>query len=373
MNPISSIPALLLLEDGTVFYGRSAGKIGTTTGEICFNTGMTGYQEIYTDPSYSGQILVHTAAHIGNYGIEQDEFESRHIQISGLVCKNFSPTFSRKLASGSLQSYAVDQNLVAIYDIDTRALVKHIRNKGAMNALISSEEIPMEGLLEILRNIPSMEGLELASGVSTPEAYIMGNESAEFRVAVLDLGAKKSIMTNLTDRDCLVKVFPAKTSYQEMKAWNPHGFMISNGPGDPAPVDFAIRAVKSILENHDPLFGICLGQQILALALGIPTFKMHHGHRGANHPVKNLMTDRCEITTQNHGFSVDPEAIKASSEVEITHINLNDQTIEGFRVLNKPAFAVQYHPEASPGPHDARYLFDNFIQNLHSYKETPIL
>ena len=366
MNPISSIPALLLLEDGTVFHGRSAGKIGTTTGEICFNTGMTGYQEIYTDPSYSGQILVQTAAHIGNYGIEKDEFESKNIQISGLVCKNFSATYSRKLASGSLQNYSVDQNLVAIYDLDTRALVKHIRDKGAMNALISSEEIPMEQLQEILHSIPSMEGLELASRVSTSEAYELGNESSEFRVAVLDLGAKKSIMTNLTDRDCFVKVFPAKTPYEEMKAWNPNGFMISNGPGDPAPVDFAIKAVKSMLEHNDPLFGICLGQQILALALGIPTFKMHHGHRGANHPVKNLITDRCEITTQNHGFSVDPEAIKASSEVEITHINLNDHTIEGFRVLNKPAFAVQYHPEASPGPHDARYLFDNFIHNLRS-------
>jgi len=370
MNPISSIPALLLLEDGTVFYGRSAGKIGTTTGEICFNTGMTGYQEIYTDPSYSGQILVHTSAHIGNYGIEKDEFESNHIQISGLVCKNFSATYSRKLASGSLQNYGVDQNLVAIYDLDTRALVKHIRDKGAMNALISSEDIPMEQLKEMLGQIPSMEGMELASKVSTPEAYLLGEENSEFRVAVLDLGAKKTIMTNLTDRNCLVKVFPAKTSYEEMKSWNPDGFMISNGPGDPAPVDFAIRAVKSMLDKEDPLFGICLGQQILALALGVPTLKMHHGHRGANHPVKNIITNRCEITTQNHGFSVDPEAIKANEHIEITHINLNDQTIEGFRVKGKPAFAVQYHPEASPGPHDARYLFDQFIHNMHSKKES---
>jgi len=364
MNPIASIPALLLLEDGTVFHGRSAGKIGTTTGEICFNTGMTGYQEIYTDPSYSGQILIHTCAHIGNYGVEDREIESNHIQIAGLVCKNFSASYSRKQASGSLQNYSVNQNLVAIYDVDTRSLVKHIRDKGAMNALISSEELSMEELQKILKNIPTMEGQELASHVSTHESYTLGDPSAEFRVALLDLGVKKSIVTNLTSRNCFVKVFPAKTSYSEMKAWNPNGFMISNGPGDPAAVDFAIQTVKSIMKNSDPLFGICLGHQLLALSMGIPTHKMHHGHRGANHPVLNLITGKSEITTQNHGFSVDAQAIRAHEDIEITHMNLNDQTIEGFRVKSKPAFAVQYHPEASPGPHDARYLFDNFIQSF---------
>ena len=365
MNPISTIPALLLLEDGTIFHGKSAGKIGTTTGEICFNTAMTGYQEIYTDPSYSGQILIHTCAHIGNYGVEKDEVESSHIQISGLVCKNFSPSYSRKLASNSLQNYSVDQNLVAIFDIDTRSLVKHIRDKGAMNGLISSEEISMSELHKIIRNIPSMEGRELASSVSTPEAYTLGDLNAEFRVAVLDLGVKKSILTNLTSRDCFVKVFPAKTEYGEMKAFQPNGFLISNGPGDPAPIYYAIRTVKSILENNDPLFGICLGHQLLGLAMGIPTYKMHHGHRGANHPVINLITEKSEITTQNHGFSVNTEAIMTNTDLEITHINLNDQTVEGFKVLGKPAFSVQYHPESSPGPHDSRYLFDNFLASLH--------
>ncbi len=364
MNPIASLPAVLLLEDGTLYKGRSAGKIGTTLGEICFNTAMTGYQEIYTDPSYAGQILVHTNVHIGNYGVDKEEVESNHIQIAGLVCKNFSATYSRKLASGSLQNYAVDQNLVAISDIDTRSLVKHIRDKGAMNAVISSEEFSIEKLQTLITKIPSMEGLELATKVSTKEPYTLGEEHAKYRVAVLDLGVKKSILTNLTDRDVFVKVFPAKTTYQEMKSWNPNGYLISNGPGDPAPLDFAISTVKSLITHNESIFGICLGQQILALAMGIPTHKMHHGHRGANHPVKNLITERCEITTQNHGFTVDSKAIEANKDIEITHINLNDQTIEGFRVKNKPAFSVQYHPEASPGPHDSRYLFDQFIQSF---------
>lgn len=364
MTTFTKLPAILLLADGTVFYGKAAGKIGTTTGEICFNTGMTGYQEIFTDPSYFGQIMVTTNAHIGNYGILKTEGESENIQISGLVCKNYSIAYSRKQANESIQDYFQEQNIVSISDIDTRQLVRHIRDKGAMNAIISSEITDLELLKQKLAAVPSMDGLELSSKVSVKEPYYFGLEDAPHRIAVLDLGVKKNILRNFSDRDVYGKVFPAKTTFQEMEAWQPQGYFISNGPGDPAAMPYAVETVRSILASDKPMFGICLGHQLLALANDIPTMKMFNGHRGLNHPVKNIINNRCEVTSQNHGFGVVPEAVRQSDKVEITHLNLNDQSIEGIRVKGKNAYSVQYHPESSPGPHDSRYLFDDFISML---------
>ncbi len=367
MSELQQSPAVLLLEDGTVFYGHAAGKKGTTTGEICFNTGMTGYQEIFTDPSYFGQILVTTNAHIGNYGTKDLETESSSIKIAGLICKNFTWQFSRTRADQSIQDYFERENLVGISNVDTRAIVRHIRHKGAMNAIISSETLDIKILKQRLAETPPMEGLELASKVSADEAYTYGDESAKYRVAALDFGIKENILRCFSGRDCYVKVFPAKTDYETLAAWNPDGYFLSNGPGDPASMDYAVVTAKAILKAGKPLFGICLGHQLLALAVDIPTYKMHHGHRGINHPVKNMISGHCEITSQNHGFGVSPDAIRANEDkVEITHINLNDQTIEGIRVKGKPAFSVQYHPESSPGPHDSRYLFEEFIRMMEN-------
>ena len=358
-------PAVLLLEDGTVFHGKAAGKIGTTTGEICFNTGMTGYQEIFTDPSYFGQLLVATNVHIGNYGAKSSEVESASIKIAGLICKNFTVPFSRPQADASIQEYFEREGLVGISDIDTRAIVRHIRDKGAMNAIISSDGTDLDALRAQLQNAPQMAGLQLASQVSTPRAYTAGDPSASLRVAALDFGIKQNILDCLVERGCFVQVFPAKTPYEELRAFAPHGYFLSNGPGDPAAMPYAVQTAKAILAEKKPLFGICLGHQLLALALDIPTFKMHHGHRGINHPVKNIRTGHCEITSQNHGFGIDPEAVKANADrVEVTHVNLNDGSIEGIRMKHQTAFSVQYHPEASPGPHDARYLFDEFVQSM---------
>lgn len=367
-------PAILLLADGTIFHGNAAGKIGTTIGEICFNTGMTGYQEVFTDPSYYGQILVTTNAHIGNYGTMDAEVESDGIKIAGLVCKNFTIPYSRHQADASIQDYFEKEELVGISDVDTRAIVRHIREKGAMNGIISSEEMDVEKLKKQLADAPDMSGLELASKVSTTTPYTMGQEwdsisgpggNTNKKVAVLDLGTKRHIIKNFVDRGCFVKVFPAKTSIEEIRAFEADGYFISNGPGDPGAMDYAVATAKAMLEDDKPLFGICLGHQILARAVDIPTYKMHHGHRGINHPVKNLLTGKCEITSQNHGFGVSPEAIAANTDrVEVTHRNLNDDTIEGIRIVGKSAFSVQYHPEASPGPHDARYLFDQFVEML---------
>lgn len=362
MTNYTKLPAILLLADGTVFYGKAAGKIGTTTGEICFNTGMTGYQEVFTDPSYFGQIMVTTNTHIGNYGIHQDEIESESIKIAGLVCKNYNIVYSRKEASESIQDNFQNENIVGISEVDTRALVRHIRNKGAMNAIISSEITDINELKSKLAAVPAMDGLELSSQVSTTTPYYYGNPEASYKIAALDLGIKKNILRNFDDRDCYIKVFPAKTSFEEMDKWGAQGYFISNGPGDPAAMPYAIDTVKSVLAANKPLFGICLGHQLLAEANGIGTMKMFNGHRGLNHPVKNIIRNQCEVTSQNHGFGVVPEEVRQSDLVEITHINLNDQSIEGIRVKDKKAFSVQYHPESSPGPHDSRYLFDEFIQ-----------
>ncbi len=361
--------AVLLLDDGTVFYGRPAGKIGTTVGEICFNTGMTGYQEIFTDPSYAGQIMVMTNVHIGNYGVRFSESESDRIRIAGLVTREFTPVYSRELADQDLQTWLEQQELTGITGVDTRALVRHIRSKGAMNALISSETNDLEVLRARLAQAPSMAGLELSSTVTTAEPYFLGDPASPFKVAVLDYGVKRSILSQLTHRGCYLKVFPARTTMAELNAWQPDAFFLSNGPGDPAAMDYAITTTRAILEDGRPLFGICLGHQILALALGLTTYKMHHGHRGINHPVKNLGTGLAEITSQNHGFGVDPESIKRNSGlVMTTHVNLNDGTVEGFRATHHNAFSVQYHPEASPGPHDARYLFDEFLSRIRQSK-----
>jgi carbamoyl-phosphate synthase small subunit len=362
MSEINNKPAILMLEDGTIWRGKAAGKIGTTTGEICFNTGMTGYQEVFTDPSYFGQLLVTTNVHIGNYGTKQSETESERMKIAGLICKTFNVNYSRAQADHNIQDYFESEGMVGISDVDTRSIVRHIRDKGAMNAIISSEIFDEKELVKHLASVPDMSGLELSSVVTTKEPYFYGNENAKYRIAALDFGIKRSILNNFTQRDCYVKVFPAKTSFSEIAAWNPNGFFLSNGPGDPGAMDYAVATVKDILKTEKPVFGICLGHQLLARALDVPTYKMHNGHRGLNHPVLNVVTGKCEVTSQNHGFGVDPSVIRAKSEtIQITHVNLNDDTIEGIKVKNKPAFSVQYHPEASPGPHDAQYLFDDFV------------
>lgn len=357
--------ALLLLEDGTIFYGKSVSdKEHTAFGEICFNTGMTGYQEIFTDPSYFGQIMVLTNAHIGNYGAANDEVESENIKIAGLVCKNFSYTYSRPHADESLEQFLERNETFAISDVDTRALVSHIREHGAQNAVISTRVDEVEALKEALSAVPSMAGLELSSKVSTKEPYFFGEPDAPYKVAVLDIGVKKNILRCLAERGAYLKIFPYDASFDEMSEWNPDGYFLSNGPGDPEPLFDAIATTQKILESEKPLFGICLGHQVLALANGVSTFKMHNGHRGINHPVLNLITQRGEITSQNHGFAVSKVEVEAHEDLEITHSHLNDQTVAGIRMKSKPAFSVQYHPEASPGPHDSRYLFDEFITSL---------
>ena len=361
-------PAVLLLEDGTVFSGYSVGKVGVTTGEIAFNTGMTGYQEVFTDPSYLGQILIMNTAHIGNYGVHIDERESDGIKIAGLVTKKYSEVFSRASACGSLDDLMIENSCVGISDIDTRALVRHIRSKGAMNAIISSENLDIDFLKSELAKVPSMAGLELSSRVSTKEIYDVLPEDATLKVALLDLGVKRNITRCLVDRGCHVRVFPMNTTVEEMNAFNPDGFMLSNGPGDPAAMSETISLVKDIVAQNKPIFGICLGHQVLALSQGLTTEKMFNGHRGINHPIKNLKTGRGEITSQNHGFVVSKDSVIKNPSIEVTHIHLNDDTIAGIEIKGKPVFSVQYHPEASAGPHDSRYLFDQFIDNMNKYK-----
>ncbi|MDW3193558.1 MAG: glutamine-hydrolyzing carbamoyl-phosphate synthase small subunit [Cytophagales bacterium] len=367
LNP-ERIKAVLLLEDGSFFEGYAIGKIGTSGGEICFNTGMTGYQEIYTDPSYYGQIIINTTAHIGNYGVHPEEDESAHPMIKGLVVNEFTQRHSRLTSEESLDDYLKRHDTVGIAGIDTRKLVRHVRKSGAMNAIISSELDEVEALKSKLAEVPNMEQLELSSKVTTAEPYDLNEDADGLKIAVLDLGVKRSILKNFVKRNCKVRVFPAKTSYEDLKAWKPDGYFLSNGPGDPGVMDYAVDTVKAILDDDQPTFGICLGNQILARAVGIGTYKMHHGHRGLNHPVKNLKRGLGEITSQNHGFAVNMEELEASGRAELTHIDLNDNTVEGLRVLDKPAFSVQYHPESSPGPHDSTYLFDDFINLITENK-----
>ncbi len=356
--------AVLLLEDGTVYHGKAFGKTGTTTGEICFNTGMTGYQEVFTDPSYYGQIIIMNNVHIGNYGVKDSDVESETVKIRGLIGRNLEELYSRKQAVGSLDDYLKVNDIVSIEDIDTRALVVHVRSCGAMNCIISSEILDVDVLKSMLAEVPCMAGLELASKVSTRTVYEQGDTTSPLKIAVIDYGVKQNILTCMTSRGAHVKVFPSSATLTDIKAFNPNGYFLSNGPGDPATMGYAVETLKEILKEDKPVFGICLGHQLLAMANDIPTFKMHHGHRGLNHPVKNLRTGKCEITTQNHGFAIDPESVRNNPNIEITHLNLNDDSIEGIKIKGRSAFSVQYHPESSPGPHDSRYLFDEFIENI---------
>lgn len=356
--------ALVLLADGTIFYGRSAGIDGTSYGEICFNTGVTGYQEIFTDPSYFGQIMVTTTSHIGNYGIKMSESQSKEIFISGLICKSFSSVNSRT-NSKSLKEWFKSKNLVTLCDVDTRALVRYIRDNGAMNAAITTEIDKINTIKKNLEKFPTMDGLELASKVSTKKPYEYGDSNSKVRLAVIDLGIKKNILENFSRRGLFIKVFPYNTDIKEMLKFKPNGFFLSNGPGDPQPLKEVINTTKNILEKNYPLFGICLGHQVIALANGIKTYKMFNGHRGINHPVLNLNTGKGEITSQNHGFAVDYDTAVSNKSVKISHKHLNDHTVAGLEIQGKDCFSVQYHPEAGPGPNDGNYLFDQFLSKLN--------
>lgn len=360
--------AILLLADGTIFHGKSIGIQGKTFGEVCFNTGMTGYQEIFTDPSYFGQIMVTTNPHIGNYGVNANEVESEKIMISGLVCKNFSFHHSRPDSESNLYDYFEKQNLICIADVDTRALVSYIRDNGAQNAVICTDGTSVEKLKEQLANVPDMNGLELVSKVSTTKPYFFGKENATYKIAALDLGIKRNILKNLAKRDCYIKVFPYNTTFEELKAFTPDGYFLSNGPGDPEPLKQVIKVAQKMIAADKPVFGICLGHQIIGLANGISTYKMFNGHRGINHPVMNILTGRGEITSQNHGFAVNKELLQKHHDMEITHYHINDNTVAGMRMKSKNVFSVQYHPEAGPGPHDSEYLFDTFIENIKKTK-----
>ncbi|MGX1023864.1 glutamine-hydrolyzing carbamoyl-phosphate synthase small subunit [Psychroflexus sp. MBR-150] len=357
------IDAILILEDHTQFKGKAvSNNQDTAFGEICFNTGMTGYQEIFTDPSYHGQLMVTTNAHIGNYGTHTDENQSNSPKIAGLICKNFSYNPSRASSNLSLEDFLNQSNLFAISDLDTRALVHHIRQHGAMNAVISTQLDKIDQLKEQLKTYPKMDGLELASKVSTQKPYYFGNKNSTYKIAVLDLGVKANILKYLSQREAYLKVFPYNSSLEDLMSFEPNAIFLSNGPGDPQPLKSAIELAKSAIDKNIPTFGICLGHQIIALSQGISTFKMHHGHRGINHPVMNLVTGKSEITSQNHGFAVNKDEAENHSDIEITHIHLNDQTLAGFRLKEKKCFSVQYHPEAGPGPNDANYLFDDFYK-----------
>lgn len=361
--------AVLILEDGTIYHGLAVGKIGTTTGEIAFNTGMTGYQEVFTDPSYYGQILIMTTNHIGNYGVHADEVESESMKIAGLVTKKFSDGYSRVSASGSLDNFMIESSTVGISDIDTRSLVRHIRHKGAMNAIISSDNDDIEDLKAQLSKAPSMDGLELSSKVATEVAFEVKPENPNYKVSLIDFGVKKNIVRCLVERGCHVKVFPLNSSKAEMDSFQPDGYMLSNGPGDPSVMHESISLVDELVQSGKPIFGICLGHQILGLSQGLKTEKMFNGHRGINHPIMNIVTGKGEITSQNHGFVINKESVELNEGVELTHYHLNDLTVAGIKLVNKPVFSVQYHPEASAGPHDSRYLFDQFIENMKAYKK----
>ena len=356
--------AILLLEDGLVFRGTAIGAVGTTTGELCFNTGLTGYQEVYTDPSYKGQILINTHTHIGTYGVTANEAESGGVKVAGVVIRNFSKMHSRHGASGSLQNYLEKQGTVGIADVDTRALVYHIREQGAMNAIISSETENLDELRNRLAQCPPMEGLNLTPLVSTQSIYTLGDENARKHVAVMDYGVKSNILNSLLQRGCRLTVFPHNTPAEKVLEYNPKGVLLSNGPGDPGTMDTEVKVIRQLLDTQVPVFGICLGNQLLARSQGATTFKMRFGHRGLNHAVLNTLTGKSEITSQNHGFAVSAASVENCANLEITHLNLNDGTVEGVRLKNRPASAVQYHPESNPGPHDSRYLFDDFVHQV---------
>ena len=354
--------AILLLADGRIFEGRSFGYQGETVGEVCFNTGMTGYQEILTDPSYCKQIVAMTSPHIGNYGINEEDIESENIQVAGFVIKEETMTPSNWRSTQSLGEYLKKNKIVGIKEIDTRSLTRHIRDKGAMNGIISSNNLDIQSLDKKLKKFPDMNGLDLAKDVTTQKKYKWPGKG-RYKVAVIDFGIKKNILRLLSDVGCELTVFPASIKAEDILSFEPDGVFLSNGPGDPLAVTYGIETVKKLL-GKVPLFGICLGHQILALALGASTFKLKFGHRGINHPVRNNEKNTVEITSQNHGFAVDLDSLPPN--VISTHINLNDNTSGGIRCTDIPAFSVQYHPESSPGPHDSRYLFNQFIEMMNA-------
>ena len=356
----------MLLEDGRIFTGKSFGAEGETVGEVCFNTGMTGYQEILTDPSYCRQIVTMTAPHIGNYGVNPDDIESDKIQVAGFVVKEGTNIPSNWRSKQCIDNYLKEQNIVGIQGIDTRALTRHIRDQGAMNGIISTADIDLDSLKKRLTKAPNMSGLDLAKEVTTAKCYGWNKGSeTKFKVAAIDYGIKYNILRQLESHGCDVTVFPAQTTADKILDFNPDGIFLSNGPGDPSAVSYGIEAVKKLL-GKKPIFGICLGHQILALALGAKTFKLKFGHRGINHPVKNLENGTVEITSQNHGFAVELDTLPKN--IIPTHVNLNDNTSEGIRCKDIPAFSVQYHPESSPGPHDSRYLFKQFVDLMDAKK-----
>lgn len=359
MNELPLHPAKLALEDGLVVTGVAVGHLGETSGELCFNTSMSGYQEILTDPSYHGQLMMMTYPHIGNYGASDEDTEASRPMVAGLVVRAFCHDYSNQLAQESLQNFMQRHGLVGITGVDTRKLVRHIRTRGVMNAVVSSVDLDDDSLVTKAKAVPSMEGLELASRVSIREAYTFCTGGGH-RIAVYDFGVKRNILRSFEERDCTVRVFPSDADLQSVLAWQPDGLFFSNGPGDPRAMPESIQVAKEASEAGIPLFGICLGHQLMALSQGLPVYKMYVGHRGANHPVKNMATGRVEITTQNHGFSVQGDELD-TSVARISHVNLNDQTVEGLAFKRFAGFSVQYHPEASPGPHDSRYLFDQFI------------
>ena len=360
MNKSNS--AILLLADGRIFEGKSFGYQGETVGEVCFNTGMTGYQEILTDPSYCKQIVTMTSPHIGNYGINEEDIESENIQVAGFVIKEETMTPSNWRSTQSLGEYLKKNKIVGIKEIDTRSLTRHIRDKGAMNGIISSNDLDIQSLEKKLKKFPDMNGLDLAKDVTTQKKYKWPGKG-QYKVAVIDFGIKKNILRLLSDVGCELTVFPASIKAEDILSFEPDGVFLSNGPGDPLAVTYGIETVKKLL-GKVPLFGICLGHQILALALGASTFKLKFGHRGINHPVRNNEKNTVEITSQNHGFAVDLDSLPPN--VISTHINLNDNTSGGIRCTDIPAFSVQYHPESSPGPHDSRYLFNQFIEMMNA-------
>jgi carbamoyl-phosphate synthase small subunit len=361
------VKAYLVLEDGRWFSGTSFGASGRATGEVVFNTGLTGYQEILTDPSYCGQIVALTYPHIGNYGVNAEDIESARPQVEGFVVRDVSPIASNHRASGTLNDYLREHGIPAVTGIDTRALTRHIRSRGAMRAVLSTQGEPIETLVDWARHAPEMVGLDLAQRVSCKEPYSWPcASSVRFHVVAYDFGIKQGILRSLARNGMQVTVVPATTSPKEVLAMKPDGVFLSNGPGDPEPVSYGIESVRELL-GRLPIFGICLGHQILGLALGGRTYKLPFGHHGANHPVKRTSDGAVEITSHNHGFAVDPDSL-TGLPVEPTHYNLNDGTLEGFRLKDVPAMSVQYHPEASPGPHDAQYLFDRFAGMMEEAK-----